>query len=200
MSACAAVVHSKIFFHGSQNQQSRFESLVNLMIDVFQAHPSLEEQLGTVLFSTIGILNHDKAPGEWIRCILETFSHRDLLKTPLGIAVWLEIVLQAPTVKLPKHIWHRFDPLCEKELPLVIKIMKQSTGASVDDRSNANESRNRGARRLSPSVAWAPIIRHLHFKSLKPDKNEIEPDPALQKFEAFWKEAVACQSTQILSR
>lgn len=161
MSAFTAVIHSRLFFHGFQAQQSRFVSLLNAMVDTYLNNLWLEEQFGSVLRQTVEILSNDQAPDEWMRQIVDVLIQRKLIKTPLGVGVWLEIMTMAPSVKLPTGVWVHYDPLSSKELPLVVKIMRQSTGSTEDIAAETARHRQTGARQVNPSFAWATIIHRL---------------------------------------
>lgn len=193
MSAYTAVLHSKLFFHGASSQMSRFKDVLNEMVDLSNEVTWLKEQLGTVLVQTINVLRSDRAPDEWFQAMLEVIVERNLAKTPLGIAVWLETAVKAPSVKLPKNIWRHRDPLCEKELPEVIMVMKRSTG-SQDGETTSEQNDASGARQATPSFAWNSILQQLSL----PNKRSTSED-SMRGLSRFWAEAVDGKSCKIVT-
>lgn len=194
MSAYTAIIHSKLFFHGSQTQQSRFESILSSILDTYNQHPWLEEQIASLLTQSIDILRNDQAPTEWQRAIIDITIQRKLTHSPLGIGLWLELQQRAPSVKLPKNIWHHQDPLSSEELPNVIRCMKRSTGSSEQSEDDVAPNARLGARQSRPSFAWMVIIRRLQNHAQHNGKMNPAITPAGRKLAKFWNEAVDGES------
>ena len=153
-------------------------------------YPWLREQFGTVLCQVIDMLVSDHAPSIWFEVILETLVQRNFAKTPLGIALWLEMLSKAPGIKFPKHIWRHKDPLSGQELPNSIAIMRQSTGTRMIEKAQTDGQEASGARETAPSFAWTVILDHLTPQQTPPNGGQSFEAASIKRYQAFWNEAV----------
>ena len=157
--------------------------MLNSIVDMYLQHPSLEQHIATQLSGIIATLHNDQAPSEWQAAVLETFVQRNVIKSALGIGMWLETMQKAPSVRVPNNIWHHENPLSSKALPHTIMLMKQSTGSVASSEENEMPTVRSGARQQKPGPAWMIIIAYLKVKSR-------ERSQEMEKFKKFWQEAI----------
>ena len=189
MSAYTAVIHSKLFFHGSQSQIDRFKAVLNAIFDDHDDLPWLHEQVGSIVDQTLSVLKDDQAPSEWFAAIIDVLVQHNRIKTPLGIAIWLKLVWTAPSTKLPKHIWYKQDPLCSKALQDTIQIMKRSGRAGTDEQQPDRRKNTTGARQTIPSFVWDVIITFFLRNYAVPGPHDHSAQVSRQ-FSDFWTGAV----------
>ena len=194
MSAYTAVVHSRLFFCGSDSQLFRFRLLLAAMLDNYIEEPWLEEQLASVLRQTVSILVEDKAPDEWIRSVMDVVVSKGMVKTPLGIGLWLDVMRQTPHVKLPRDVWNDQNPLLQENLAVVIEAMNSSTGLTKSLELDGVAQDRTGARQKTLSFAWPLILVYLQQGKGSGSASSLDTTSMLEQLAQFWNEAVESTS------
>lgn len=133
----------------------------------------LRRECGAMVHEYLTTSNASKLNKSRIRTIIDELVNANLAKTSEGVGIWIAVQQHFPQVKLPKAVWNHKDPLSSRELPLLSKIVLES---SVDDEPTAKKS---GARQSTPSFVWTVILSQLYERGDHED------------FAKFWESAVA---------
>lgn len=116
----------------------------------------LKEECGLVAYEAVRLLCQDSNPdahAEVAYQVLVAMNEVKALKTPEGVAIWLEIATHLKT-RFPPGVWHKDNPLSGKEIGTVAKIL-HSVQLEDDEPTSAS-----GTRQMKPHFAWAVILKH----------------------------------------
>ena len=163
--------------------------LLDEMHEIVQRVPILQEHYGQMLLQSVRYIASHKLDLHHASTIIRNVCSHGRAKTPEGLALWLEILVKLPGLKLPKNVWYHRDPLCKKELSTVAKILKRERVASNQDAVEAPTPMKTGMRQTGLHVAWSTILDAfvLRIESQSQGDDERSADAA---FATFWSEAV----------
>lgn len=199
VSALSSIFHSEVLF--DSGHKSAFEALVIEpnesfkmavagLVDVAKNVPWLREECGLTLCQTVRLLAKGNHKPFYVTQILDSLKAAELLKTPQGIAIWLEVMSLAPAANLPKKIWHKFDPLSRTEVATLSTILRQTSEPSLAvEEGAATVPSASGARQHTPSFAWDTILQALVVRSAK-GRDLALAEARSSMFGHFWNEVV----------
>lgn len=129
-----SIIKSGILFLSSGHTDG-WDSVLDIIYELARKKPWLREECGFILFNAIAILQDRDA--QYAQSINDKLQSDGLAKTPEGVAIWLAIKSNCPSVELPRGIWHHEDPLNRKELSRLAKILNE--GPVADPVQNATD-------------------------------------------------------------
>ena len=143
--------------------------------------PWLRQECGWLLFQSIGVLRNDDSAGELCRLLVDQMVANSVIRTPEGVAIWLEIQAKVPQTSLPKKIWHHREPLHDKELNALAEIMKN---AKVEQNESVDISASQGSGMWQSKLhfAWERLLSSLF--------EEKQAAGSRASFEKFWQKVV----------
>ena len=161
--------------------------LLDLVYDLAKKKPWLREECGFILFTSVQMLQERDL--KHAQLILDKLHENGLLKTSEGVAIWIALQSKFSSLRFPREVWHREDPMNHKEMTVLAKILKE---APVKEDANGQVDFNnlqKGAWSSKLHFAWDVILTKLlntdlsiHSKGSKKSKRV--------DFAAFWERCV----------
>ena len=143
--------------------------------------PWLRQECGWLLFQSIDALSNDESAEELCRLLVDQMVANAVIRTPEGVAVWLEIQAKVPQTSLPKKIWHHREPLHKKELDALAEIMKNAK-VEQNESTDIPTSQGSGMWQSNLHFAWERLLLSL-FEEESAAGNRAS-------FENFWQKVV----------
>lgn len=175
--AYKAVLQSSLLTEGDTPDHETWTFFVSQIC--LQAHtiPWLREECGSMFCEYILAASKLSPPqDQFVQQIIDEFASKDLLETPEGVAVWINIQSNFPDLKLPKGIWHKRDPLHSKERSKLGKVL---CGSKESNSAEEKPKLKGGSWKAYPNFAWHVVLR-----------KAFERETKASKFRQFWIEVV----------
>ena len=110
----------------------------------------------------------------------------NLIRTPEGVAVWLEVKNCYPNAALPKHVWKHRDPLHKEESAALAEVMKDAKAKQQPDPTESAAPQGAGTWSQQLHFSWDVVFRELYLSAdtnVKDSTNRII-------FKNFWTDVV----------
>jgi len=120
--------------------------------------------------------------------VIDQLHSNGLAKTPEGVVIWFSVQSSFPTVKLPKGIWYRDNPLHTKEAKGLAKVLKE-VSHSKEPKKGGERGNERGMWYSNPHFAWDVVLAHLFRRESRPIPGQPKASKDLT-FADFWTEVV----------
>ena len=181
-----AVIKSNILV--KQQDLPQWKRLLDLICGIANKKPWLKQECGWILYSCIKTFasSQDSVPDDFALSVIEKLTSHKLIRTPEGLAIWLEVSQAFPDAKLPKDVWRHRDPLSKKDITLLADVLKD---AKIRSNSDEDEHKSQGRAMWSAQLhfAWDVVLARLYelenHKSHKKDHKVID-------LSEFWIKAV----------
>ena len=164
------------------------------MYELAKKKPWLREQCGFVLYRSLE--SPAKLDRSYAQSVIDKLQSTGLAKTPEGVAIWIVILRNFPTVNLPSGVWHSNSPLSQEEKPKLALVMKE---ASVSDLGNDNSDASvsqRGSWSTNVHFAWHVVMDEL----MSPFDRKTTAGPSKRlSFSEFWNDCVESKATKRIS-
>ena len=146
--------------------------------------PWLREECGFILFNSIQILKGKDL--KYAQLIIDKLLAKGLSKTPQGVAIWIKVQAEFPSVGLPSGVWHHEDPLNRKEKSRLAKILMESPAATSLQNGIESESSGKGTWTTKLQFVWDVILAEL----LDIQSQGLQRNAKRTKFAEFWEDCV----------
>lgn len=108
------------------------------------------------------------------------------MRTPEGVAIWLEVSQHFPHASLPKKVWKHRDPLAKGEVQNLAQVMKDARPKHESGDKPEKQPQGTGAWSQQLHFSWDIVLREI-FAEPHP-KTESSKRP---RFAKFWNTVVA---------
>ena len=126
---------------------------------------------------------------KYAQVMIDKMLAKGLSKTPQGIAIWIGIQAEFPSIDLPPGVWHHEDPLNRKENSRLAKILMEGPPATSPQNGTTSETTAKGAWTTKLQFAWDVILAEL--LNVQPQGLQKNAKPAKRtKFAEFWEECI----------
>lgn len=177
-----AFIKSGILFRDDVPNQ-RWSRVLDLVYDAARKKAWLREECGWVLYNAIHTLRERESAQPFVQAIVEKLHENALAKTSEGIAIWLAIQRDFPSIQLPGGVWRNDNPLHRKEKSKLAKILKEvSSENASDDASEKLAQKGNWNSRLH--FVWNIVLTELAKESVAKNAQDTTT------FGEFWQEAV----------
>ena len=92
---------------------------------------------------------------------MEVLREKNLVRTPEGLAIWLQIQSCFPETKLPKGVWKHRDPLHKDELKALALVMKDAKARSQPEQDQSVQSQGAAVWTQQLHFAWDVLLAEL---------------------------------------
>ena len=147
----------------------------------------LREECGFILFNSVPILKGKDL--KYAQLIIDKLLTKGLSKTTQGVAIWINIQAEFPSIHLPHSVWHHKDPLNRKEVSRLVKILMETPAATSQLNDTKSEIPAKGAWTTKLQFAWDVVLAGLVDDSLQTLQNQAKPTKRI-KFAEFWVECI----------
>ena len=180
------MIKSGILFLPSSGAEA-WSNILDIVFDLAKKKSWLREECGFILFNSIQMLKGKDV--KYAQLIINQMLAKGLSKTPQGVAIWVGIQAEFPSIDLPPGVWHREDPLNQKETSRLSKILLEAPAATLPQNGPESETTTKSAWTTKLQFAWDVILAELlDARPQGPQKN-AKPAKRL-KFAEFWEECV----------
>ncbi len=118
--------------------------------------------------------------------VVESLKTNSLVRTPEGVAIWLEVSTCFADAALPKGIWKHRDPLCKEEAPLLSGVMKDAKTKQLTDSGEFATSQGAGTWSQQLHFSWDVILSSLFLPTVQNEKASSKRIT----FAEFWTDIV----------
>lgn len=180
------MIKSGILFQSSTGVEA-WSNILDIVFELAKKKSWLREECGFILFNSIQILKGKDL--KYAQLIIDKLLAKRLFKTPQGVAIWIEIQADFPSVDLPHGVWHHEDPLNRKETSRLAKILLEAPAATSPQDGPEPETTAKGAWTTKLHFAWDVIVAEL----LKVQPQSLQKNTKCAKrikFAEFWEECI----------
>jgi DNA polymerase phi len=147
----------------------------------------LRQECGWLFFTSISFVRSSNLEPEFALAVVESLKANNLVRTPEGVAVWLEVRTSYPEATLPKHIWKHRNPLCKAEVTSLSEVMKDAKAKQQQSESGeSNASQGAGTWSQQLHFSWEVILRELFL----PASHDQKASSERISFVKFWADVV----------
>lgn len=123
----------------------------------------------------------------YIQTVIDKLRSAGLAKTPEGVAIWIAIQKQFPSVTVPNGVWHNNTPLHQKEKSQLALILKEASVSELDVTESDARTTQRGSWSANVHFAWLVVITELLSQSGSKHTNGFSQ---CLSFSEFWNNCV----------
>lgn len=164
------MIKSGVLFHSSVDNRY-WSKVLDLLFELAKKKVWLREECGWVLYKAIQSLDKDGHLSNYVQLIVDKLQGNDLTTTPEGVAIWIGTMSTFPKVKLFRGVWHKENPLHQKEKAKLAKILNGASSASLDQGGDISKFSGQGAWTPKLHFAWEVILgRVLSIHSTRSSK------------------------------
>ena len=133
---------------------------------------------------------------KYAQLLIDILLAKGLSKTTQGVAIWIGVQTEFPSINLPHGVWRHEDPLNRKETSRLAKILMEAPTATSPENSLELDTTAKGAWATKLQFAWDVILAEL--MSVQPQGLQKKTRLAKRvKFGDFWKECIDSKLFQI---
>ena len=151
------MIKSGVLFHRSVDNRY-WSKILDLLFELAKKKVWLREECGWILYNAIQSLDKDGHPSNYVQLIVDKLQANDLITTPEGVAIWIGTMLNFPKVKLSRGVWHKQNPLHQKEKAKLARILNGASSASPDQGVDISKFSGQGAWTPKLHFAWEVIL------------------------------------------
>ncbi|KAL9113627.1 MAG: hypothetical protein Q9227_002365 [Pyrenula ochraceoflavens] len=182
----SSIIQSHMLLAESASSEDH-ENLIQFICELASQKTWLREACGSVLLDYLG--STGSAHQKCAEHLLEILASRKTIRTPEGVAIWLQTQSQYPSARLPPKVWKDNDPLLLVNRSLLAEVLRDAQ-PKTEEENVSNESQ--GKRVWSPQLhfVWDYVLRAQDC-----DKSKLSPAASTamldrMSFSAFWEESV----------
>ena len=189
-----AIIKSNILV--KQQDILQWKRLLDLICVIANKKPWLKQECGWILYNCVRSFASSKTvvPDDFALDVVEKLTAHKLIRTPEGLAIWLEVGEAFPDAKLPKHVWKHRDPLSKNNISLLADVLKD---AKTRDNSDEAEHKSQGKAIWSAQLhfAWEVVLLRLYQQTAPISKSGVKgkegkSDHKSIDLEIFWNKAI----------
>ena len=163
-----------------------WSNILDIVYDLAKKKPWLREECGFILFNSIHVLKGREL--KYAQLIIDKMLAKGLAKTPQGVAIWIRIQAEFPSIDLPPGVWHHDDPLNRKEKSRLAKILMEAPASTSSQNGIELEATAKGAWSTKLQFVWEVILAELLDD--QPLGLQNAKSAKRIKFSEFWEECV----------
>jgi DNA polymerase phi len=156
--------------------------LLQIICNLASKKQWLRQECGWLFFSSTKYLQSSNADDDFSIAIIESLKANNLIRTPEGVAVWLEVQRCFPDVSLPKKIWKHRDPLYKDEVTALAEVMKDARAKQQPDSEESVATQGAGTWSQQLHFSWDVVLRELYSSADQKVKSLTKRIP----FDMFW--------------
>lgn len=181
-----SIIKSGILFQPSTGIEA-WSNILDIVYDLAKKKPWLREECGFILFNSIQILKSKDL--KYAQLIIDKLLAKGLSKTPQGVAIWIKVQAEFPSINLPPGVWHHEDPLNKNEKHTLVKILMEAPTAAPSHDDAESETTAKGAWTTKLQFVWDVILAEL--LDVQPQGLQKNTKPTKRtKFPEFWEECI----------
>lgn len=135
---------------------------------------------------SIGCIRSTSAGTEFAIALIESLKANNLVRTPEGVAVWLEVKSCYPNAVLPKDVWKHRDPLCKDEATSLAEVMKDARVKRQPESGELIAPQAAGTWSQQLHFSWDVALRELYI----PADPDAKASTKRMTFAMFWTNVV----------
>lgn len=189
-----AVIKSNILV--KQQDLVQWKRLLDLICGIANKKPWLKQECGWILYSCVKTFSSSESSllEDFVLDIVEKLTAHKLIRTPEGLAIWLEVSQAFPDAKLPKDVWKHRDPLSKKDITLLADVLKDAKTRSNSDQDE-HKSQGRAMWSAQLHFAWDVVLARLYRLACSISNGEVngkhnKKDYKTVDMNTFWIQAV----------
>ena len=169
----------------SSGGYQEWERLLDIVCTLANRKLWLRQECGWLLFNSICNLSVGFAS-----LVLEHLNLHKLIRTPEGVAIWLEVSKRLPKAQLPKHVWKHGDPLNHHEIDSLAGILKDAKPKQSAHEDSKLDSQGKGMWSPFLHFVWDVVLRDLGEVTADANKANKGVLSRRVEFRDFWSQAV----------
>jgi DNA polymerase phi len=189
-----AIIKSNILV--KQQNLLQWKRLLDLICGIANKKPWLKQECGWILYGCVKtfVLSETSVPDDFALDVVEKLTAHKMIRTPEGLAIWLEVSQAFPDTKLPKDVWKHRDPLSKKDITLLADVLKDAKTRSNSD-EDEHKSQGRAVWSAQLHFAWDVVLACLYnlsgyTLSGELDRSHPKKDHKTIDLSYFWTNAV----------
>ncbi|KAI9668469.1 MAG: hypothetical protein M1831_001223 [Alyxoria varia] len=181
-----AILQSNVLTHNGARSKSKFEQLLEELLDMYEMKPWLREDIGKSVYDWVTTQNMDTV-SHYSQPITNRLARKEFASSPEGIAIWLELKNKVPQENLPKHNWNDEKASSNEDIPHLAKMLLRKQNSMDSDRSPQQKSDAVGSRQVAPHFAWNVILQSFIRED---EQRGYTGDAQTSRFAQFWEKGV----------
>lgn len=118
--------------------------------------------------------------------LIDSLNANNLIRTPEGVAIWLEVKKLYPDAALPKKIWKHRNPLRNDESAALAEVMKDAKAKQQADSTELAAPQGAGVWGQQLHFSWDVVVRALYL----PVDANAKSSTKTMTFQRFWTHVV----------
>ena len=164
-----------------------WSTILDIVYELAKKKPRLRDECGFILFKSIRSMKGKDV--RYAQLLIDKLLAKGLSKTSQGVAIWIGVQAEFPSIDLPHGVWRHEDPLNRKETSKLAKILMEAPTATSPENGLELEITAKGAWTTKLQFAWDVILAELI--GVPPQGVLKNSRPAKRiKFSDFWKECI----------
>ena len=159
-----AIVKSCILFKPQPSMQL-WRHLLQFLCDLAVKKQWLRQECGWLFFTSISYLRSSDLEADFAVAVIEALKTNNLVRTPEGVAVWLEVKDCYPNAALPKHVWKHRDPLHKEESTALAEVMKDAKAKQQPEPTESAAPQGAGTWNQQLHFSWDVVLRGLYLSA-----------------------------------
>ncbi|CAF9926083.1 MAG: DNA-directed DNA polymerase [Alectoria fallacina] len=181
-----SIIKSGILYQPSTEIEA-WSDILDIVYDLAKKKSWLREECGFILFNSIQTMKGKDL--KYAQVMIDKMLAKGLSKTPQGIAIWIGIQAEYPSIDLPPGVWHHEDPLNRKENSRLAKILVEDPIATLPQNGTESETTAKGAWTTKLQFAWDVILAELLNVQTQGLQKNAKPAKRTE-FAQFWEECI----------
>jgi len=159
--------------------------LLNIICDVALKKPWLRQECGWLIYSSVSTL-----PKSFKFVIIDILNSHQLVRTPEGVAIWLELSKSVPPSNLQPQLWQHGHPLSAKGTTTLANIMKDAK-SQTQEPGVAQAAQGSAMWNAQLHFAWEVVLREL-YETEKSSKHTVSSKSKRTHltFNQFWQAVI----------
>jgi DNA polymerase phi len=146
----------------------------------------LRQESGWLFFTSISYLRSSNIDSEFALTLIDSLKANNLIRTPEGVAVWLEVKNRYPDVVLPKSVWKHRDPLNKDEATALADVMKDAKAKQQPQSDESFAAQGAGTWSQQLHFSWDVVLPELYA----PAREDAKVRSKRMNFAKFWADVV----------
>lgn len=180
---------SCIFFK-PQPSLRLWQTLLQLLCDLAIKKQWLRQECGWLFFTSISYLRRSNLEADFAVALIGALKTNNLVRTPEGVAVWLEVKDCFPDAALPKHVWKHRDPLHKEESSALAEVMKDAKAKQQPELTESAAPQGAGTWSQQLHFSWDVVLRELYLSTDADADANVKRSNGRMTFKKFWHDVV----------
>ena len=118
--------------------------------------------------------------------LTESLKANNLIRTPEGVAIWLEVTKLYPDAALPKKVWKHRNPLHKDESAALAEVMRDAKAKQQPESTDSAAPQGAGVWGQQLHFSWDVVVRALYI----PVDANAPSSTKRMTFKRFWTDVV----------